>query len=405
MTCTTPTRDLHDADAYATLRAVTTTPPPSAPPSTTATSPGHAPPSVERRARRRIAGVDVARALAITGMVAIHVAVVFAGELRHGEYVGWMTWMSYGKASTLFALVAGIGITLGSRRGSWGGNAAQLLWRATWLAPLGLFLGMLGTPVAVILQYYALWFVLAIPFLRAPTWLVSSVAGTWVLIGPSILVWAQVTHPEWYAPRGSGAWLGTLGDVLLTGYYPTVSWLPVVLVGMVVGRLDLADRRVGGALLAVGTATAFVTYNLAAALDRAIDLGRWEPWFSTIGHADTPPEMVAVTGVAVGVVGASLLLADLLHPLLEPVARFGRLALTVYVGHIIYYAVARDTMVAASHEEVVSTTVTVALVATVFATVWLQVFRRGPLEALDRGGFEYLVRPLFGGPGSRQQET
>lgn len=355
--------------------------------------------SSARATTRRLDGIDVARALAIVGMVAIHVSASFLGPVRAGDSSGLLIDLSYGRASTLFAFVAGIGITLGSRRGTFGENAARLLWRASWLLPVGVVLGLLGTPIAVILQYYALWFVLAIPFLRAPTWLVAVVASVGVLIGPTWKVWAEVSRPAWFDAADQLPWIVAVPvDVVLTGSYPTVSWIWVVLVGMAVARLDLADRAVAGAVTAVGAGVAMVAYRLAAVLDSSIDLGVYEPWFSTIGHADTPLEQIAVTGVAAAVTGVCLLLASVAGPVPAPLAALGRLALSVYVGHIVVYAVARDLMLATSVADAVTTTMWVAVVSALFAVGWLQVFRRGPLEALDRAGYEHLVRPLVRPP-------
>lgn len=344
---------------------------------------------------RRLDGIDIARGLAIVGMVVIHVAAVYGGDLRDGEPVSLLTTMAYGRASTLFAFVAGLGITLGSRRGTFAENATRLAYRAAWLLPLGLLLELLGTPVAVILPHYALWFVLAIPFLRAPTWLLTSVTAVGMVLGPTVLVVAQVAQPTWFSPRDSGVLFGLAGDLLLVGYYPTVSWVFVVLAGMAVARLPLADRGTATRVLAVGVGTALLGYLGTPILDRAVDLGGHQRWFSTVGHADTPPEMIAATGVAAAVTAACILLADLTGPLLLPLVRFGRVALTMYVGHIVVYALFREAMLARSVAEITTTTAWVTGVGVLGATAWLAAFRRGPLESLDRAGWEHLVHPLL----------
>ena len=343
--------------------------------------------------RRRIDGVDLARGLAIIGMVMQHVAP------RIGPDGGWYSLVSYGQASTLFAFVAGIGIELSSRRGPLAEHRARLVWRAAWLAPVGLFLSLLGTPVAVILQYYALWFLLAAPVLRWSTRALGTLTAVGLLVGPSILVWAQVTHPEWYVFRtgsiaGRGAWLGELGDVLLTGYYPTVSWIWVVFAGMLLARADLRSDRTAAIALVGGSTVAAATYGTAAWARATLDLGRWQPWLDTVGHSDTPLETLATTAVSTAVVGACVLLARRLRPLLWPGIALGRLALTVYVGHIFAYAVFptyffNDTVAGGAE-----TTLWIAGIASLLSMLWLAVLPRGPLEALDRGGYEQLVLPL-----------
>lgn len=355
----------------------------------TPTTPGHAPAPT---GRGRIDGVDLARGLAIIGMVMVHVAPPLGGDA--GLYS-----LPYGQASTLFAVVAGIGIDLSSRRGPAAPHRARLAWRALWLVPVGLVLSVIGTPVAVILQYYALWFLLAAPVLRWSTRALAALTAVGMLVGPTVLVWAQVTHPEWYAPRaegiaGRGAWLGEFGDVLLTGYYPTVSWIWLVYAGMLLARSDLRSDRVSWILLAGGAAVATGTYTVAAAARDTLDLGRWQPWLETVGHSDTPPEMLATLGVSTAVLGACLLLARHLRRVLWPGIALGRFALTVYVVHIIAYALVRPAFYNTTAAGGIETTLWITGVGSVVAMLWLAVLPRGPLEALDRAGDQYLVQPI-----------
>ena len=342
--------------------------------------------------RQRIDGVDLARGLAIIGMVMVHVAPRLAGD------AGWYS-LSFGQASTLFALVAGIGIELSTRRGPTEEHRARLLWRALWLTPVGIGLSELGTPVAVILQYYALWFLLAAPVLRWSSRTLAAFTGIGLAIGPTVLVWAQVTNPQWYRGpstdvAGRGAWLGEFGDVLLTGYYPSVSWVWVVYAGMLVGRLDLRSDRVATWLLGGGTAVAAGTYAVAGAARRRLDLGRWQPWLDTTGHSDTPLEMLATIAVSTAVVGACLLLGRHLRRVVWPGTALGRLALTVYVGHIVAYAMFPRAFFNETVAGGVEATLWISLVGAIVAMAWLAVLPRGPLEALDRAGHRHLVLPL-----------
>jgi uncharacterized membrane protein YeiB len=359
------------------------------PPSQAPTAP---PPSAAVASPRpRLAGVDMARGLAIVGMISVHVAPTLGGE------GGWYA-VPYGRASTLFALVAGVGIVLASRRGTHTTNVSRLLWRAAWLAPLGVLLGALGTPVAVILQYYALWFVLAAPLLRTSTRTLAWITGVGILIGPTILVWSHVAYPGWYAP-GRGVWLGELGDVLLTGYYPTVSWIWLVTLGMIVARLDLTDRTIQQLLLVVGSATAVAGYALGAAYQTSLQtrfpLGGWERLVDTMGHADGPLEQVTVAGLTVAVLALCLIIGDVAAPAVAPIIALGRFALTVYVGHILVYAAVPDTLRSATPAEGVWTTLTISVIGAVIAMAWLSVWTRGPLEALDRAGHRWLIVPTL----------
>ena len=76
-----------------------------------------------------------------------------------------------GRASALFAVLAGVGLALATggphpyRGRRMLATRIGLVARASLLALLGLTLGAVETPVAIILVYYALLFVCAVPFL------------------------------------------------------------------------------------------------------------------------------------------------------------------------------------------------------------------------------------------------
>src|SRR4051794_24517828 len=65
---------------------------------------------------QRVVGFDVARALAILGMVVVHFSLVMAAD-RSGP--GWLSvavGFLDGRAAAVFVVLAGVGITLASRR-------------------------------------------------------------------------------------------------------------------------------------------------------------------------------------------------------------------------------------------------------------------------------------------------
>src|SRR5512145_608027 len=95
-----------------------------------------------------------------------------------------------GRSSALFAILAGVGLALAS-----GGRTAPRGWalagasvgtvaRAAVLAIIGLWLGTLETNVAVILVYYALLFVVAIPFLGLRPTILLPLAVGWAILSP-----------------------------------------------------------------------------------------------------------------------------------------------------------------------------------------------------------------------------
>lgn len=333
---------------------------------------------------RRLTGGDAARGVALLGLAAVHVTdpVTAAGHPDPLHLV------FSGGAAALFVTLAGVGLGLAS-----GGpspvppGAAAVLRRRTvrragLLFLLGLACGALGIPVAVILCHYALLFLLALPLLRLPGRTLAALAGAWLLLGPVLVFGLQAAGLAalgreaflqgarlWTSPAPSD--LATpvllLADLLLTGYYPVLSWGAFLTAGLAIGRLDLRRRRTAAALAAAGaaawaTATAVgavvrgapgVVPAIAAAIGAAPEelatslltgehrLAGLVPdplWLAVVApHSGSPLEAVRALGWAVAVLGLCLLLARRLGaaPGGGVLPGVGRLSLTLYVGHLV----------------------------------------------------------------------
>jgi hypothetical protein len=224
-----------------------------------------------------------------------------------------------------------------------------VLVRAAWVFAIGGVLELLGTSVAVILGVYAALFVLALPLLRWPPRRLLLAAGAVVLAGPPLTV-AVGRYATGRGEEGSA-----LASLLFTGSYPAAVWLAFVLVGLALGRADLAAARTRAGLVAAGAAArrsgtsggGWSTRELtpgepAEGIEAGFGAsGGWDPaWFAGAEpHSSTPFEAVGSGGVAVAVIGVCLVLADLLPRLTSPLAAVGALALSVYTAHIVAISV------------------------------------------------------------------
>ncbi|MFW3169084.1 heparan-alpha-glucosaminide N-acetyltransferase domain-containing protein [Geodermatophilus sp. CPCC 206100] len=338
---------------------------------------------------RRIAGLDVARGLAVLGMFGAHLG--STGEL------GWSpsTWGAVveGRSSILFATLAGVSIALLSggatpvTGAALGRARTRILVRAAWVFAIGGVLELLHTFVAIILGVYAVLFVLALPFLRwPPRWLLP-LAGLVAVVGPFVVLevgqWATAQEEE----RSAFVFL------MVTGWYPALIWWTFVLVGLAIGRMDLRAARVRAGLVAGGAVAAVLGYAggwlSAQRVAPGTELGgmemgfpredEWDPaWFAGAEpHSGTPFELVGSAGVAVAVIGLCLVLADLVPWLVFPVGAVGAMALTVYTAQIvaIWWL---DLPFLAGWDDWVRFTIT----ALVLATAWRLWLGRGPLERL-----------------------
>jgi uncharacterized membrane protein YeiB len=322
-------------------------------------------------------------------MVSVHIG-------PYGEEPGGVAEVAYalpyGKASILFVTLAGVGVSLLAgdrspvrlRHATW-----RLLVRVAVLFPLGLALQALPTNVAVILQYYAVYFLVAVAALRLPDrWLLGAALAV-AAFGPIVLLSATLAQPDWFA-GGGGASItepARLARALvLTGYYPVITWVAPLLFGMWLGRRDAGAPAAARQLLAVGAAVATVAFGVSALLSGWLDAPAepvgWAYLVVAEGHSQMPLWLVGATAVASAVLGATLLLAEAAPRLSWPLAATGQLALTIYVGHLFVLAAAPELLVRDRAGPAAASVVRFALVVVVIATLWRARFARGPIEAV-----------------------
>jgi hypothetical protein len=214
-----------------------------------------------------LAGIDVARCVALLGMASVHV-------LPTTDEAGAPTLLGQvfsGRAAALFAVLAGVGLALAvGPRPELGRAAPVLAARAGIIGAIGLLLALFDSGVAVILPYYAVLFVLVLPWLRArPPVLLASAAA--IAVGMPLLSFAVRDSLPPRDPTNPGPWdLAApgelLSELLLTGYYPAAVWVAYLLTGLAVARIGLRSRRTAALLAACGAALALAAHATSALL-------------------------------------------------------------------------------------------------------------------------------------------
>ncbi|MET0480871.1 MAG: heparan-alpha-glucosaminide N-acetyltransferase domain-containing protein, partial [Mycetocola sp.] len=209
-----------------------------------------------RASAGRIAGVDIARGIAILGMFVAHTMP------RDGD----VELVVDGRSSLLFATLAGVSLGLltggehphdRSRRGR---DRRMVLMRALLIFLLGVLLATLDSGVAVILDYYAFMFALLIPLVFLPRSVLAAIAAV-LLVGAPLL--ADLVGR---AQSSADSVVGVLQDYLLTGTYPALVWLPVLLAGLIAARSGMDRRRTQLWLIGGGVTAAVLGYGAAAVL-------------------------------------------------------------------------------------------------------------------------------------------
>ena len=137
-------------------------------------------------------------------------------------------------------------------------------------------LGFADSDIAmVILPYYAVLFMIAVPLVLLPTPALVTV-GTAVAVGMPFLSHAvRAELPQTTGLNHSFVDLltdpvGMLQELLLTGAYPALSWATYVCAGIVVGRLRLQSSKAAAGLL-FGGAVAHVRVQRGKGMGMSVD--------------------------------------------------------------------------------------------------------------------------------------
>lgn len=334
----------------------------------------------------RVAGVDLARGLAVIGMLAAHLLDIEAFSPGRPE-----TWVDIvnGRSSILFAVLAGVSIALstGGPRPIEGATLSlarrRLAVRAAALWVIGILLIMTGVPIYVILPAYAILFLIAIPLLRLRAATLFVVAAALLMVMPFVQA-ALDLLPVWSTPEGESL-------ALVIGWpYPFPLWSGFVVLGLALGRIDLGNAAVAGLLLAAGTGLALVAYGLGGML--APPAGAPEPVdylgvvTSLLPHSGGVFEVVGGAAFAAAVLGASILLCrvSVLRAIVLPLRATGSMPLTAYTAQVLIWAgwalvvLGTTAPLTAFRELQPFWPITVIVVAG--CTVWAAFAGRGPLE-------------------------
>ncbi|MER7819168.1 acyltransferase family protein [Streptomyces sp. NPDC096153] len=370
----------------------------------------------------RMIGLDLARGLAILGMFAAHVG----PDPSVGGPLGWVMEVARGRSSALFALLAGFSLVLLTgrpqpRTGRGGRQAiGRVLIRAAVLMALGYALVLLDTDVDVILSFYGLLFVLALPLYRLSARTLALIAASTALVMPQVLyVLRAAADPGDRSdvvvgldPLARLTGSDGLLELFVTGEYPALTWFSFIVAGMAVARLDLTRRDVLTKLAGTGAALAVIGYGgswlalhavpgalagVSAATDGGPAASAW--WSDAVGeefapghpdwllvaspHSQTTWSIVGNLGVALAVLAGCFLAVRLAGPrvrLLAPLAAVGSISLTAYVAHIM--AIRLLGTFDGDEWPALPVLLGFAVAAMGSALLWTRFFRRGPLEYL-----------------------
>lgn len=352
--------------------------------------------TLNRSSSTRIEGLDLARAIALLGMIVVHFDLVVAGGGTSPEWLATLTGALQGRAAATFVVLAGIGGSLGSRRARESGDPALRRRSRVALLKRGLFLmavGCLFLPVwpADILHSYGLWLSCGALLLFAPAGALvvatlASIAGgsAFLLTGQFFDHWnlADLSYRGLWTP------VGFVRNLFLDGWNPFFPWFGLYTLGLLLGRLDLRDRSVRRRLFFAGVVAAMAT-GAASAMwaDALTSVPRPGHLLMTSATPPTPAFVLYAGGLALAVITTSITVAERWARAVAPLVAAGQLALTLYIAHVLIGLGVLESMGYLGGQSLpfaVGAALVFFAVAAAAAWGWRKRFSRGPLEALMR---------------------
>ncbi len=353
----------------------------------------------------RVGGIDLARALAIFGMVSINFNSAMGGEESGPYWLSVLFGAIEGRAAVLFAILAGVGVSFmagnefGFREPEFTARRRiKLSKRALFLFVLGLSYTEIWPPD--ILHFHGAYLIFALVLVRASGRVLWGCA--FVVAGISVLL----TYLFDYAASWDfdemeyldfWSFEGMVRHMFFNGYFPFFPWSAFVLTGMWLGRQDLGSARFRKRVFL----SSLLVFCLSEAASRAAlalyALPRIWPVAPNLDYyLQTSPYPPSVFFVASGASTALMAIAASLHigdrygdaAWMRPLTATGRTALTIYVGHVFVGMGILDRLGLLVENQpavfVLFLSVAFNIAAIFFSYYWEKKYGLGPLEWVMR---------------------
>ena len=356
---------------------------------------------------KRIDGLDVARAIALFGMMIENFKVVSALGMSNPRYHNLLMGSIDGRSAPLFVILAGMGLSLMTLKAKKSGD--PLLIRETRLTILkrGAFLTVFGYLFiliwqADILHYFGVYFAVgALLFTINDRRLLIAMIGFALGFVILIFIFNYDAGWDWETLTYLDLWTfsGFFRNLFFNGFHPIFPWTAFFLFGMWLARRDFNDPKFRGRLLFWGAVTFVTTEAISWGLVRFMLYlsGTVLPikpedipyFFGTEFIPPMPFYLLSACGTAAIVIALSLFAMERprASTLLRPLIAVGRMSLTIYVAHILVGMVILDAINRLEGVGLVYAlvyAVVVFLLSVIFALFMEKSFSRGPLEGLMR---------------------
>lgn len=351
----------------------------------------------------RIIGIDVARALAVIGMIVVNFKVVF-GE-QGSSILKNITALFEGKAAATFVVLAGVGIALITNNAIERDDSQKLLQIKKGIMKRAVFLFVTGLSYmllwpADILHFYGIYMILTLFLLRLSG--KKLFIAALIIIFSYPLIFLQIDYTlgwDFILLEYKNFWTfdGFFRNLFYNGFHPVFPWTAFMLFGVWFGKMDLHDedlvKKMFYRSLAVFVSiqllscTAILIASKSGPLIKEflILFTRVEPM------PPLPFYMLSGSSFAISIISFCILISKKYEKslLVNSMHKMGQMALTMYVLHVVMGMGAVEIF---APEKIGKLPVEFSFfyaaiysfLSVIFAVYWSKRYKRGPLEFLMR---------------------
>ncbi|QUX96249.1 hypothetical protein C0J08_12970 [Marinomonas sp. CT5] len=354
--------------------------------------------------KQRVNGFDLARALAIFGMVIVNFKIAMNAEMGN-VWLMKFAGLFEGRASALFVVLAGVGVTFLTKEARGSRDRIQVFKKRVLLIKRGLLLitiGLLFTPIweADILHFYGFYFLIAAAIFGLKDRTLLLVSAVIMLIFPVFMLFFNYEQNwNWSTLAYANFWSfdGMIRHIVFNGFHPVFPWAAFLVFGMWLGRQNLLDRLVRNRLLVWSLIILLVTEcgfywlrNLVgdgSVLEMTPDEVTF--LFSTSIIPPLPQYILSAGSSAVVVLVACLYFSEIFseNRINKWLCQTGQLSLTLYVAHVIIGMGLLEAIGRLEHQTIdfsLCSALIFCVGGIVFSLVWRKRFKTGPLEWIFR---------------------
>ncbi|WP_422860417.1 DUF418 domain-containing protein [Flagellimonas sp. S174] len=351
----------------------------------------------------RIIGLDVARALALFGMIVVNFKMVFGAKDSSG--IIRVINLLDGKAAATFVVLAGVGMALITKKANktndlkeWTSIKKKILKRAILLFLIGV--SYITIWPADILHFYGVYMIVVIVLLKRTERSILLFGFGLIFIYPFLMMlWDYEMGWDFNSLTYNDFWTirGFTRNLIYNGFHPVIPWSAFMVFGYWLGKQDLQNVKFVKKLLlfsilafVVVQITSSVLINLLSGISPQTSKEIKE-LFGTSPMPPLPIYMLNGVAIAFTIISASILIigANKKNRIAVALAKTGQLALTFYVAHVILgMGIVESINPDKIGQYPLLFSVGYALVfsfsCVLFAWVWLKYNSIGPLEWIFR---------------------